>query len=108
MAALKDIKIWKNPAKTETRIYVHSTDGREGTIYSTGNNWHAANSVDGNLTEDEWQKAREIAFYDGKWHTVYENEMPVEAAEVVETTEPVETTETKEAEATFSNRKKTS
>lgn len=98
MAALKDIKIWKNPAKTETRIYVHTDDDREGVIYRTGNKWHAANSVDGNLTEDEWQKARDIAFYDGKWHTVYENEMPAQTTVVTETTEVVETTETQETE----------
>jgi hypothetical protein len=71
MANIKDVKVWKNASKTETRIYVHTTDEREGVIYRTGNAWHAKNSVEGNLTDDEWNAAKELAYYDNAWHTIY-------------------------------------
>lgn len=78
--AIKDIKVWKNATKTDTRIYVHTDDNREGCLYRTGNRWHQANSIDGNLTEAEWDEARAIAVWDGVWHTIYENEMPARVA----------------------------
>lgn len=77
---IKDIRIWRNPTKTETRIYVHTTDGREGCKYITGNPWHAKGSIDGNLTAEDWAEAKSIAVWEnssGKrvWHTVYESEI---------------------------------
>jgi len=72
---IKDIKVWKNPTKIESRIYVHTDDGREGCLYLTGNGWHKRGEVEGNLTEAEWQEARDRSVRDGKWHTVY-NDQP--------------------------------
>jgi len=73
---IKDIKVWKNPTKTESRIYVHTDDGREGCLYLTGNGWHKRGEVEGQLTGAEWQEARELSIRDGKWHTVY-NDQPL-------------------------------
>lgn len=79
---IKDVKVWhgRHTKKgQEARIYVHTTDGREGCLYLTGNlPWNAKGSKTGNLTEAEWQRARDIAVWDKKWHTVYENEMPTQ------------------------------
>lgn len=73
--AIKDVKIWtgrvdRKTGKPEVRVYVHTDDGREGTIYRTGNSWHKTDSRDGNLTDKEWNEAAEMAYSDGKWHTV--------------------------------------
>lgn len=70
MAEIKDVRVWKNPAKTECRIYVHTVDGREGCKYITGNPWHPRGSIDGDLTSEEWKAARKVAVWDGAWHTV--------------------------------------
>lgn len=77
---IKDIKVWKQGAgrPAETRVYVHTTDGREGCFYATGNPWHAKGSRDGNLTKDEWKEAARVANEfggNGKWITVYENQI---------------------------------
>ncbi len=78
MAEIKDVRVWSNPTKSDWRVYVHMDDGREGCRYITGNHWHAAKSIDGNLTAEEWKAARTLA-YDGKtWHTVY-NDKPAPA-----------------------------
>jgi hypothetical protein len=69
------VKIWKNPAKTETRVYVHAGDGREGCKYLTGNHFHPRGEVEGELTPQEWTEARRIAVWDGHWHTVYQNQV---------------------------------
>lgn len=76
MSEIKDVRVWKAPsyAKPETRIYVHTVDGREGCKYMTGNPWHAPKSIDGNLTEGEWTEAKRIAVWDKCWHTVYQND----------------------------------
>jgi hypothetical protein len=76
MAEIKDVKVWKNSNKTETRIYVHTIDGREGCKYITGNPWHAAKSIDGNLTDEEWTAAKALAVWDKCWHPVYQNDNP--------------------------------
>jgi len=73
MTTITDVKIWKNPAKTETRVYVHAGDGREGCKYLTGNHFHPRGEVEGELTPQEWTEARRIAVWDGHWHTVYQN-----------------------------------
>lgn len=79
MANIKDVKVWKNAGRTETRVYVHADDGREGCLYLTANKWHAQNEREGNLTEAEWDTARALsnkAHSKGNgWHTIYENEM---------------------------------
>src|SRR5690554_4729931 len=72
---IANVKIWKNDRKTETRIYVRTTDGREGCYYLTGNHWHKKGSYEGQLTEAEWKEARRIAVWDGKWHTVFESQL---------------------------------
>lgn len=75
MAKVKSVKVWKNPARTETRIYVKMSDGREGCWYRTGNAWNAKDSKDGNMTAEDWAEARRVSVWDNAWHTVYENEM---------------------------------
>ena len=70
---IANVRVWKD--KAEARIYVRTTDKREGCLYLTGNRWHPRGSLDGNLTEDDWKEARRIAVYDGKWHTVYESDL---------------------------------
>ncbi len=80
MSAIKDVKVWRAPkhARPESRVYVHTADGREGCKYLTGNPWHKQFSIDGNLTEQEWAEAKALAVWmdEGKncWHTVYQNE----------------------------------
>lgn len=66
------IKVWTNPRDgKECRIYVRTTDGREGCRYLTGNSYHAPKTNDGQLTAEEWKEARRLA-YDGKsWNTLY-------------------------------------
>lgn len=76
MAEIKDVKVWTSPDKKEYRIYVHSTDGREGCKYLTGNRWNPKGTVTGNLTSDEWKAARELAVWDKQWHTVYAEALP--------------------------------
>jgi hypothetical protein len=76
MAEIKDVRVWKNPTKTECRIYVHTADGREGCKYITGNPWNPKGSIDGDLTSEEWKAARKVAVWDGAWHTVSENAKP--------------------------------
>lgn len=74
MSAIKDVKVWRTPqyvARKEVRVYVHTEDGREGCKYLTGNPWHKQFSIDGNLTEQEWQAAKDLAVWDKCWHTVY-------------------------------------
>jgi len=80
MTTIKDVRVWhgrknRKSNKGEARIYVHTVDNREGCLYLTGNPWNAKGSITGDLTEAEWQEARAISIWDGKWHTVYENEI---------------------------------
>lgn len=67
-AKISSIKVWKSTKYREARIYVRMSDGREGCRYITGNPWHAAKSTDGNLTNEEWKRARGIGYYDNAWH----------------------------------------
>jgi len=71
MAEIKDVKVWSNPTKTEYRIYVHATDGRDGCLYLTGNSFNAKGSKTGNLSDEEWKQARAMSVEGGRWHTVY-------------------------------------
>ena len=71
---IKDIKVWKNATKTETRLYVHTADGREGVYYFKSTRWNEKGWA-GALTSEEIARAKALAIWDGKWHTVYENEM---------------------------------
>jgi hypothetical protein len=78
--AIKSVKVWQNPARTETRIYVAADDGREGCRYMTTTHWHKRGDIDGQLTEAEWAEAKELSVWEndqGKrvWHTVYEDEI---------------------------------
>lgn len=76
MTNIKDVRVWySRDERKEYRIYVHTLDGREGCLYKTGNRWNPKGSVDGKLTDAEWQEARQLSLYDGKWHTLYENEI---------------------------------
>jgi hypothetical protein len=79
---IKSVKVWMDPHRTEARIYVHTIDGREGCWYKTGNRWHEKGEKDGNLTAEDWAKARQIAVWDGQWHTVYQNEMNARYAQL--------------------------
>lgn len=72
MAEIIRIKVWNNQSRTEYRIYVEASDGREGCRYLTGNSWHKKGSQEGDLTAAEWAEANRI----GKdaqnvWHTWY-------------------------------------
>lgn len=72
--AIKSVKVWKS-SKKEARIYVHTTDSREGCKYLSGNPWHAKGSIDGNLTDEEWAEAKKLAVWENDsgnrvWHTV--------------------------------------
>lgn len=73
---IKSVKVWRNPTKTECRIYVHTFDGREGCKYMTTTHWHKRGEIDGNLTAEEWQEAKELSIQDGKWNTIYLNNEP--------------------------------
>jgi hypothetical protein len=76
--AIKDVKVWKGMATNkgrEARIYVHTDDGREGVLHSTGSRKHRKGEIEGELTEAEWQEARALSIRDGKWNTVYANEI---------------------------------
>lgn len=70
------VKVWKSTNKKDVRIYVSTDDDREGCLYKSGNSWHEKDSIEGDLTEAEWEEAKKVSIWDGKWHTVYENEMP--------------------------------
>lgn len=75
--AIKDVKVWKGMATNkgrEARIYVHTDDGREGVLHSTGSHKHEKGKIEGELTETEWKEARALSIRDGKWNTVYANE----------------------------------
>lgn len=83
MAEIKDVRVWngrpdKN-GKKEIRVYIHTTDDREACIYRTGNQWHKKGEVDSKLTDEELQAARDLAYYDNCWHTVYQKAEPVKA-----------------------------
>lgn len=76
MTSIKDVRVWHSrDARRECRIYVHTTDGREGCYYKTGNRWNPANSIDGKLTDAEWKEARALSIYDGAWHSLYESDI---------------------------------
>jgi hypothetical protein len=68
--AIKDVRVWRNKTKTECRVYVHTTDGREGCKYLTGNHFQARGTMDGKLTAEDWQEAKALALVDGRWTTV--------------------------------------
>lgn len=70
---IKEVRVWKN--KNDVRVYVHTTDRREGVLYLTGNKWNAAGSVDGKLTPAEWDAAKSLAFRCGEWTTMYEDDI---------------------------------
>lgn len=72
---IAQVKVWRSEDRKDVRIYVRALDGRQGCLYNTGNRWHPAKSIEGNLTEADWAEARRLAVYDGKWHTVYESEL---------------------------------
>ena len=44
---IQDVKVWHNTGKTEYRVYVHMTDGREGCLYRTDTKWHKRDEVEG-------------------------------------------------------------
>lgn len=67
--AIKDVKVWNG--NSETRVYVHTEDGREGCKYLTGNKWHKRFEIDGNLTDEDWKEAKALALWDNRWHTMY-------------------------------------
>lgn len=74
MAKVQSVKIWKNPTKTESRIYAKMDDGREGCLYITGNALKKKGSITGDLSADDWQEVRRVSIADNKWHTRYESE----------------------------------
>lgn len=74
----KDIKVWNDATGKECRIYVHTLDGREGCRYITGNRYHAPKTTEGQLTDEEWQEARGLAYHDNAWHTMYFTPAPWE------------------------------
>lgn len=73
--AIKDVKVWSRTDRgmLDSRIYVHTEDGREGCKYLTGNRWQKKGTIDGNLTDEDWAEAQKLALWDNKWHTMYAN-----------------------------------
>ena len=73
---IHDIKVWKQaPGRpAETRVYVHTTDGREGCLYATGNAWHPKGSKEGDLSPEDWKEAVRISkqYNSTGWTTVTE------------------------------------
>lgn len=71
--AIKDVKVWSKTVGSakDTRVYVHTTDNREGCWYVTGNRYEKKNTKAGDLTADDWKEAEQMAVWDGSWHTVY-------------------------------------
>lgn len=68
---VKDVRVWKSTDGTDRRVYVHAADGREGCLYLTGNWKHKRATTDGAITPEEWIEARELALWDGMWHTMH-------------------------------------
>jgi len=79
---ITQIKIWKSTDKKETRIYIsfdgsHTTNN-SGCYYLTGNRWNAKGTLEGITSEEKqaaWKIVQRNNGNDGKWHTVYENEI---------------------------------
>lgn len=76
--AIQSVKVWSKDWVTngtttkEWRIYIRTTDNREGCIYFTGNPWHKKGEQEGReLTEQDWVDARTLGFWDKTWHTMY-------------------------------------
>lgn len=85
---ITQIKVWKSTDKKETRIYINfdgEKTGLSGCYYLTGNRWQAKGTLE-NMTAEEKAAALAICndrFNDGKWHTIWSNEMnPAPAAPV--------------------------
>jgi hypothetical protein len=57
------VKVWTG-RESETRIYVTADDGRQGCKYLTGNHFQARGTIDGQLTEAEWNEAKSLALVD--------------------------------------------
>jgi len=85
---IKNVKVWNNRTKTESRIYVHTDDNREGCLYLTGNGWHKPGEIEGNLTKAEWNEARELSIRDGRWNTVYNDQPKTNNSKSVSSPEP--------------------
>lgn len=68
---IKSIKYWLNDKKTESRLYVTTSDGRRGCRYLTGNKFQPKGTKEGNLTEAEWATAKELSWVGGAWHSWY-------------------------------------
>ena len=84
--AIKSVRIWRNAERTETRIYIHTTDNREGCKYLSGNPWHPKGELEGQLTKAEYAEARALAIWDGKWHSVSEPQVAARRGGFVEDT----------------------
>lgn len=74
--AIKSVKVWNNQRYEikDCRVYVHTEDGREGCKYLTGNKWHQAGEIEGDLTTEDWNEVRALGLRDNKWHSWYPRE----------------------------------
>lgn len=72
-------KKWNNSVffDEEYRIYVDMSDGRSGCLYITGNPHHPKGEIAGKLSAAEWEIAKKLSIWDGKWHTLRRGEIPM-------------------------------
>lgn len=72
---ITQVKVWKSEDRKEIRIYVNfENEIRAGCYYLTGNRWNTAKSFE-NMSADELAAAKKIGVYEGKWYTVYQNQI---------------------------------
>ena len=66
MAAIREVKIWKKG--DDVRVYINTVKNLSACIYVTGNKWNKKGAIVSDLTQEELDAARALAFRDGCWH----------------------------------------
>jgi len=61
------VRVWRDIRTHEVRVYIHTTENVESCKYLTGNHWHAAKSIEGKATEQDWLDAKAVALVNGSW-----------------------------------------
>ncbi len=56
------VKRYVDSKTGEIRIYIETSDGREGCFYASGNRFQARNTREGTATKADWAEARRIAY----------------------------------------------
>jgi len=76
---VESIKVWtknwngRSGFDVETRIYIDMVDGRRGGYYLTGNPYQSAGDIDGQLTVDDVDAAKELV--GSSWKTMYSEDV---------------------------------